>query len=79
AEQATDPMRLGEIHERLRAIGADSAPARAGSVLAGLGFSADAQMRPVSDFSGGWRMRVSLATALFLEPDLLLLDEPTNH
>ena len=79
AEQATDPMRLGEIHERLRAIGADSAPARAGAVLAGLGFSADAQMRPVSDFSGGWRMRVSLATALFLEPDLLLLDEPTNH
>ncbi|NHO56874.1 ATP-binding cassette domain-containing protein [Acetobacter lambici] len=79
AEQATDPMRLGEIHERLRAIGADSAPARAGAVLAGLGFSAEAQLRPVSDFSGGWRMRVSLATALFLEPDLLLLDEPTNH
>ncbi|GBQ44477.1 ABC-F family ATP-binding cassette domain-containing protein [Acetobacter ghanensis] len=79
AEQATDPMRLGEIHERLRAIGADSAPARAGTVLAGLGFSAEAQERPVSDFSGGWRMRVSLATALFLEPDLLLLDEPTNH
>lgn len=79
AELATDPMRLGEIHERLRAIGADSAPARAGTVLAGLGFSAEAQERPVSDFSGGWRMRVSLATALFLEPDLLLLDEPTNH
>ncbi|GAL96294.1 ABC transporter ATP-binding protein [Acetobacter tropicalis NRIC 0312] len=79
AETATDPVRIAEIHERLRAIGAESAPARAASVLAGLGFNAEAQLRPVSDFSGGWRMRVSLATALFLEPDLLLLDEPTNH
>ncbi|MFT9399978.1 ABC-F family ATP-binding cassette domain-containing protein [Acetobacter sp.] len=79
AETATDPARIGEIHERLRAIGAESAPSRAASVLAGLGFSAEAQRRSVSDFSGGWRMRVSLATALFLEPDLLLLDEPTNH
>ncbi|GCD56510.1 ABC-F family ATP-binding cassette domain-containing protein [Acetobacter pasteurianus] len=79
AETATDPVRITEIHERLRAIRADSAPARAASVLAGLGFNAAAQARPVSDFSGGWRMRVSLATALFLEPDLLLLDEPTNH
>lgn len=79
SETATDPVRIAEIHERLRAIQADSAPARAASVLAGLGFSAEAQLRPVSDFSGGWRMRVSLATALFLEPDLLLLDEPTNH
>lgn len=78
-ETATDPTRIAEIHERLRAINADSAPARAAIVLAGLGFSAAAQQRPVSDFSGGWRMRVSLATALFLEPDLLLLDEPTNH
>ncbi|KXV57366.1 glycosyl transferase family 1 [Acetobacter tropicalis] len=79
AETATNPVRIAEIHERLRAIGAESAPARAASVLAGLGFNAEAQLRPVSDFSGGWRMRVSLATALFLEPDLLLLDEPTNH
>lgn len=79
AETATDPVRIAEIHEHLRAIGAESAPARAASVLAGLGFNAEAQLRPVSDFSGGWRMRVSLATALFLEPDLLLLDEPTNH
>ncbi|MFT8664303.1 ABC-F family ATP-binding cassette domain-containing protein [Acetobacter orientalis] len=79
AETATDPTRIAEIHERLRAIGAESAPSRAATVLAGLGFSAEAQLRPVSDFSGGWRMRVSLATALFLEPDLLLLDEPTNH
>ncbi|MDE2007479.1 MAG: ABC-F family ATP-binding cassette domain-containing protein, partial [Rhodospirillales bacterium] len=71
--------RLADIHERLRAIGADSAPARAGAILAGLGFDQDAQARPVGSFSGGWRMRVALAAALFAAPDLLLLDEPTNH
>src|SRR5271154_4257695 len=73
------PERLGEIHDRLRAIGADSAPARAATILAGLGFDEAAQARPVSSFSGGWRMRVALVTALFANPDLLLLDEPTNH
>jgi ATP-binding cassette subfamily F protein 3 len=74
-----EPLRQAEIHERLRAIGADAAPARAASILAGLGFDTDAQARPVQSFSGGWRMRVALATALFAQPDLLLLDEPTNH
>ncbi len=77
--ELADPHRLDEIHERLRAIGADSAPARAAAILAGLGFDAAAQARPVGTYSGGWRMRVALATALFAAPDLLLLDEPTNH
>jgi len=79
AETATDPMRIGEIHNRLADIEAHSAPARAAQVLSGLGFDADAHTRPCSDFSGGWRMRVALAGVLFSRPDLLLLDEPTNH
>lgn len=79
AETATDPERIGEIHMRLADIDAHSAPARAAAILSGLGFSAEDQQRAVSEFSGGWRMRVALAAVLFAEPDLLLLDEPTNY
>jgi ATP-binding cassette subfamily F protein 3 len=79
AETAHDPHRIAEIQTRLADIGAHAAPARAASILAGLGFDAAAQQRPCTDFSGGWRMRVALAAVLFSEPDLLLLDEPTNY
>ena len=79
AETARDPHRIAEIQTRLADIGAHAAPARAASILAGLGFDEAAQQRPCTDFSGGWRMRVALAAVLFSEPDLLLLDEPTNY
>jgi ATP-binding cassette subfamily F protein 3 len=79
AEHATDPHRIADIHTRLADIEAHRAPARAASILHGLGFDAEQQLRPCRDFSGGWRMRVALAAVLFSEPDLLLLDEPTNH
>lgn len=79
AENAEDGIRIGEIHERLNTIGANSAVARAGAILYGLGFSTEEQLRPVSTFSGGWRMRVALAAALFVPSEVLLLDEPTNH
>jgi ATP-binding cassette subfamily F protein 3 len=78
-DSATAPERVAEIHDRLLTIQADAAPARAAAILSGLGFAADAQARPMSSFSGGWRMRVALAAVLFAAPDLLLLDEPTNH
>lgn len=79
AEHAQDPHRIAEIHERLNAIDAHGAPARAARILAGLGFPEEAQHRPLHSFSGGWRMRVALAALLFAAPDLLLLDEPSNH
>lgn len=79
AENAADPNRIAEIHDRLTTIDAHGAPARAARVLAGLGFDEDAQNRPLESFSGGWRMRVALGALLFSEPDLLLLDEPSNH
>ncbi len=79
ADTATDPHRIAEIQTRLTDIDAWSAEGRASSILKGLGFDAEAQKRPCSDFSGGWRMRVALAGVLFAQPDLLLLDEPTNY
>lgn len=79
AETATDPGRIADIQIRLSDIDAHSAPARAAQILAGLGFDEEAQARPCSEYSGGWRMRVALAAVLFLEPEILLLDEPTNY
>jgi ATP-binding cassette subfamily F protein 3 len=79
AETATDAHRIAEIQTRLTDIDAHSAEARAATILAGLGFDQNAQQRPASSFSGGWRMRVALASVLFAQPDLLLLDEPTNY
>jgi len=74
-----EPEEMGDIYGRLAEIDADSAPSRAAEILAGLGFSNEDLSRPMAEFSGGWRMRVALAAALFAQPDLLLLDEPTNY
>ncbi|MBL4927453.1 ABC-F family ATP-binding cassette domain-containing protein [Fuscibacter oryzae] len=79
AEVATDPHRIAEVQARLADIDAWSAEGRASSILRGLGFEPEKQLRPCSDFSGGWRMRVALAGVLFAQPDYLLLDEPTNY
>ncbi len=79
SETATDAHRIAEIQTRLVDIDAHSAPARAARILSGLGFDFEAQARPLSSYSGGWRMRVALAAVLFSQPDLLLLDEPTNY
>ena len=79
AETTEDMDRIGYIYMRLDEINAYEAPSRAATILAGLGFNDEAQNSPISSFSGGWRMRVALAAALFRAPDLLMLDEPTNH
>ena len=79
SETCTDPDRLGDIHERLLAIDAYSAPSRAAIILTGLGFDDEMQNRPLDSFSGGWKMRVALGALLFSQPDVLLLDEPSNH
>jgi ATP-binding cassette, subfamily F, member 3 len=79
AEKADDPNDIAAVQTRLVDIDAHAAPARAARILAGLGFDEAAQRRALSEFSGGWRMRVALAAVLFSAPDLLLLDEPTNY
>jgi len=79
AEAEHQGEKIAELHQRLSDIGGYSAKARAASLLDGLGFSQADLMRPVSDFSGGWRVRLNLARALMCRSDLLLLDEPTNH
>eukprot|EP00521_Asterionellopsis_glacialis_P007507 CAMPEP_0195284274 /NCGR_PEP_ID=MMETSP0707-20130614/2524_1 /TAXON_ID=33640 /ORGANISM="Asterionellopsis glacialis, Strain CCMP134" /LENGTH=1069 /DNA_ID=CAMNT_0040343593 /DNA_START=15 /DNA_END=3224 /DNA_ORIENTATION=+ len=72
-------QRLQEVFDELSAMGSDSAEAKARRILYGLGFDMEMQTKPTKMFSGGWRMRISLARALFIEPTLLMLDEPTNH
>ncbi|RIX32297.1 ABC-F family ATP-binding cassette domain-containing protein [Sphingomonas edaphi] len=79
AEGCDDPDRLGDIYDRLLAIDAYTADARAAQILLGLGFDEEMQGRPLDSYSGGWKMRVALAALLFSAPDVLLLDEPSNH
>jgi ATP-binding cassette subfamily F protein 3 len=79
SETEQDPNKIADIYQRLADLDAYAAPAKAAGLLTGLGFKEHQLTEPFSSFSGGWQMRVMLAAALFVEPDLLLLDEPTNH
>ncbi len=79
SENCIDPKRISEIHNRLLDIQSHSAEARASTILKGLGFTRTEQQKKCNNFSGGWRMRITLAGILFCKPDLLLLDEPTNY
>ena len=79
AETSGDGDRIAHLHAELEHIGGYQANSRAASLLSGLGFRPVDEQRPVSDFSGGWQMRLNLAQALMCRSDLLLLDEPTNH
>ncbi len=79
AETETDPNMIADIYQQLSDMDAYAAPSKAATLLTGLGFKEHQLTEPFSSFSGGWRMRVALAAALFVEPDILLLDEPTNH
>jgi ATP-binding cassette subfamily F protein 1 len=71
--------KLRHVYDELKAINSDAAEPKARRILAGLGFTPEMITRPSKSFSGGWRMRISLARALYIEPTLLMLDEPTNH
>lgn len=79
ANEINDGHAIATLHGKLDAVQAWTIQSRAASLLDGLGFSQEQLQRPVSDFSGGWRMRLNLAQALICRSDLLLLDEPTNH
>ncbi len=79
AETEEDPNKIADIYQDLADMDAYAAPAKAATLLTGLGFKESQLTEPFSSFSGGWQMRVMLAAVLFVEPDFLLLDEPTNH